>query len=100
MSYKKLVLPIGTALAALVSNDSDAAMVPTDPSNDPSGLQAVAEVGQSSTPPIVQELKYQIAKQAHSLTLHKSPSGVLYAQHRSHSSHASHASHASHRSGY
>lgn len=100
MSCKKMVLPIGTALAALISNDSDAARVPTDPPNDSSRLQAVTEVGQSSTPPIVQELKYKIAQQTHSLTLHKSASGVLYAQHRSHSSHASHMSHASHRSGY
>ena len=100
MNCKKMVLPIGTALAALISNDSEAAKVPTDPGNDLPGLQAVAEAGQAPTAPIVQELKYQIAKQDHSLTLHKSPSGVLYAQHRSHSSHASHMSHMSHRSGY
>mgnify|MGYP007017515906 CR=1 FL=1 len=101
MSYKTLIIPIGTALAALIATPSQASIIPADSQRDSSELQEKASRGNTnSTDSILQRLTYQIREQAHTLTLHKSSSGILYAQHGSHRSHASHASHASHRSGY
>ncbi len=100
MNYKKLILPIGTALAALISTDSEAAKVPSDVQNDLSVLQDGSKAGKDVKVSPLKELQYQMGEQAHTLTLHKSSSGALYAQHRSHSSHSSHVSHASHRSGF
>jgi hypothetical protein len=100
MSYKKLVIPIGTALAALIASASEASIIPADSQKDLSELQGeTSRANTKSTDPILQRLTYQIREQAHTLTLHRSSAGVLYAGHASHSSHASHASHASHRSG-
>jgi len=101
MSYKKLIIPVGTALAALIANSSDASKIPADSQRDSSDLQEQTSRGStSSTDPILQRLTYQIKEQAHTLTLHKSSADVLYAQHGSHRSHGSHQSHSSHRSGY
>jgi hypothetical protein len=97
MNYKKLILPIGTALAALISNDAEAAKVPTDSQKDLSELQGMTKTSRDLTDQALKQLQYQMREQAHILTLHKSSSGVLYAQH---GSHRSHASHTSHRSGY
>ena len=98
MNYKKLILPIGTALAALISNDSEAAKVPSEVQKDLAVLQDENKTRKDLKGSPIKELQYQMGEQAHTLTLHKSSSGALFAQHRSHSSHSSHASHASHRS--
>lgn len=98
MSYKKLIVPIGTALAALIANASEASIVPPDSQSDLQEKKSAASA--KSTDPILQRLEYQIREQAHTLTLHRSSADVLYAQHGSHRSHASHQSHSSHRSGY
>lgn len=104
MSYKKLIVPIGTALAALIANASEASITPPNSQRDSSELQEKTSIGSPSLKDsILQRLTYQIKEQAHDLTLHKSSSGVLYAQHGSHvshGSHSSHSSHSSHRSGY
>ena len=101
MSYKNLIIPIGTALAALIATPSQASIIPGDSQRDSLELQVKASKGNTnSTDSILQRLTYQITEQAHTLTLHKSSSGTLYAQHGSHSSHGSHGSHTSHRSGY
>ena len=101
MSYKKLIIPIGTALAALIATTSEASKVPADSQRDSSELQEAKSRGSTiSTDPILQRLMYQIREQAHTMTLHKSSAGVLYAGHGSHVSHGSHGSHGSHRSGY
>lgn len=100
MNFKKLILPVGTALAALISNDSEAAKVPLDAQNDLSVLQEGNKPGKDLTGSPLKEVQYQMGEQAHTLTLHKSSSGAVYAQHRSHSSHSSHMSHQSHRSGF
>ena len=101
MRYKKLIIPIGAALAALIATPSQASIISTDSQRDSLELQEKASRGNAnSTDPILQRLIYQIGEQAHDLTLHKSSSGTLYAQHGSHSSHGSHGSHTSHRSGY
>lgn len=101
MSHKKVIVPIGTALAALIANTSEASIIPADSQRDLSNLQEQTARGStSSTDPILQRLMYQIRQEAHTLTLHKSSADVLYATHGSHSSHGSHGSHSSHRSGY
>lgn len=98
MSYKQLIVPIGTALAALIANTSEASIVPSDSQSEPQEKTAAAST--KSTDPILQRLAYQIREQTHTLTLHKSAADVLYAEHGSHRSHGSHQSHSSHRSGY
>ena len=100
MSYKKLVVPIGAALAALISNVTEAATVPVKSPADSLEIQGTAKTGTESVSAVLQRLMYQIGEDAHTLTLHKSSSGILYAQHGSHRSHGSHGSHGSHRSGY
>lgn len=101
MSYKKLLVPIGTALAALVGNGSEASVAPSDTQRDSSDLQEkVASSDAKSRGLLLQRITYQIQEQAHTLILHKSSAGVLYAGHGSHASHGSHQSHGSHRSGY
>ena len=96
MSYKKLMIPTGAALAALISNVTEAATVPVQSPADALELQGVAKTGTESVNAVLQRLQYRIGDQAHGLLLHKSPSGIMYA---GHASHASHASHGSHRSG-
>lgn len=98
MSYKKLIVPMGTAFAALIANASEASIVPPDSQSDLQEKKSVTST--RSTDPILQRLEYQIREQVHTLTLHRSPADVLYAEHGSHRSHASHHSHSSHRSGY
>jgi hypothetical protein len=98
MSHKKLITPIGTALAALIANASEASIIPANSQKDSSDLQTdTSRASTRSTEPILQRLRYQVREQAHTLTLHQSSSGLMYA---GHGSHASHASHQSHRSGY
>lgn len=97
MKHNKLILPIGTALAALISNDSEAAKIPTDSQKDLSELQAMTKTSKDLAGLALKQLQHQMGEQAHNLTLHKSSSGVLYAQH---GAHRSHASHRPHRSGY
>ena len=100
MDPKILILPVGTALAALLANASEAAKVSVEPLKDSSQLESSLKIGKDLRDPVLKQLLYQMGEQAHALTLHKSSSGVLYAQHGSHSSHGSHGSHRSHRSGY
>ena len=96
MSYKKLIVPVGAALAALISNVTEAVTVPVQSPADSLELQGIAKTGTESVSAVLQRLMFQIGENAHDMTLHKSSSGTLYAQH---GSHASHASHGSHRSG-
>lgn len=101
MSYKKLLIPMGTALAALIGNSSEASIAPADSQRDSPDLQEQrTKADAKSTDLLLQRITYQIQEEAHTLILHKSSSGVLYAGHGSHRSHGSHSSHRSHRSGY
>ena len=100
MSYKKLIVPVGAALAALISNVTEAVTVPVQSPADSLELQGIAKTGTESVSAVLQRLMFQIGENAHDMTLHKTPSGTLYAQHGSHRSHGSHQSHQSHRSGY
>ena len=98
MSYSKLIVPVGAALAALISNVTEASTVPVKSPTDSLELQGIATTGTESVSAVLQRLMYQIGENAHDMTLHKSSSGTLYAQHGSHVSHRSHGSHRS--SGY
>ena len=86
MSYKKFLVPVGVAVAVLISTGSHAVQTP---------------VGTHPLPgdPVLQKLISQIGAEEHALLLRKPASGMIYAQHYSHSSHGSHVSHGSHRSG-
>ena len=100
MGYKKFLVPVTAAIAALFSNTSQATTpplvsVPTPPAPVSSTLAA-----QQSNDPIVQSMRYQMGTEEHVLTMRKPASGLMYAQHQSHWSHSSHSSHGSHRSGY
>jgi hypothetical protein len=97
MKHSKVIIPVGTALAALIGNTSHASISQTLPENKSSDVQGTLEHNRTLPDPILQRLRYQVREQAHTLTLHQSSSGVMYA---GHGSHASHASHQSHRSGY
>lgn len=99
MNSKRLIIPVGTALAALLASASEAARVPVEAEKDSMGVQGeTSKPVTKSVDPVLQRLTYQIRDQAHALTLHRSSSEVLYAQHGSHASHGSHSSHRS--SGY
>lgn len=97
--YKKFLVPVGVAVAALISSQSHAALTSAEPKiplelgNLAEGVEGVKE----SKVTVLQKLIYQLKEERHALLLLKPGSGIIYAQH---GSHASHASHRSHRSGY
>ena len=94
--YKKFLIPVGAAVAALISSQSHAALTSAEP-KIPSQLGDLGSDIKESKDTIVEKLIYQLKEDQHVLLLLKPGSGLIYAQH---GSHASHASHASHRSGY
>ena len=94
--YRKFLVPVGVAVAALISSHSHAALTGAEAEiNLEQGK--LTEAVKESKDSVIQELIYQLKEEQHALLLLKPGSGMIYAQHRSH---ASHASHASHRSGY
>jgi hypothetical protein len=98
MSYKKFLVPVGVAVAALFSGSADSVAKPSVAhSNAPGQLIATERESQD---PVIQKLLYQIGDDAHMLLLRKTASGSIYGQHMSHMSHESHYSHRSHRSSY
>jgi hypothetical protein len=94
MKSKILIVSVGAALVALLGDASDAANVPT---GTPNGLLEVdeASVRGKLQNRVLNELMFRIGEEAHTLTLHKSSTGILFAGHGSHSSHGSHRSHRS-----
>ena len=103
MAYKKFLVPVAAAIAALFSNTSQAITPPSvSTTNSPAPVSSTLATHQSNDP-IIQSMRYQIGTEEHVLTMRKPASGSIYAQHQSHwshSSHESHSSHSSHRSGY
>jgi len=98
MTGKKFLIPLGTAVAALLPVKAHATMNGSDISNSPNDAVRVS----SSTTPlnndrVVQDLVYRSQSELHSLLLRQPSAGPLYA---GHGSHMSHHSHMSHRSGY
>jgi hypothetical protein len=99
MLDKKFLVPVGVAIAALISSQSHAALTPTE-TKVPLELGNLTEDIKKSRDTVLQNLIYQLGEEQHALLLLKPASGMIYAQHGSHASHASHGSHRSHRSGY
>ena len=95
---KKFLIPLATAIAALVSQQSLAA----DTSNqDKASLSnpAAETVNQGSE---IAALKATLSEATSNLTLVKAKANLVrigHSSHRSHGSHSSHRSHRSHRSG-
>ena len=85
MNYKNFLVPVGVAVAVLISSASHAVQTPV-------------ETQKTSGDPVLERLLSQIGAKEHAFTLHKPASGMIYAQHYSHSSHGSHSSHFSHSS--
>jgi hypothetical protein len=99
MRHKRLIVPVGAAVAALLAYVSYAGEVSAEAQQDSSEQGNRIQISKTSIDPVLQRLMYQIGEQTHDLTLHKSSSGPIYAAHGSHRSHGSHVSHRSHRSG-
>jgi len=62
MTDKKLILPIGTALAALIPTVSEAAKAPVKTQVDSLEIQAAANTAPETTSPVLQRLMYQVGK--------------------------------------
>lgn len=99
MSYKEILIPVGAAVTALLTQPSYGVEFPPDVQLDPPVEGSSLKSGNTSIEPVLRRLIYQSGVHTHDLTLHKSSSGIVYARHGSHRSHGSHVSHRSHRSG-
>lgn len=99
MSNPKIIVTTGVAIAALFASlESEVqASVPKQNNGASRGVTEEATVG--SRDAILQRMMYRLGQDNHSLTLHRSGTGIIYAGHGSHASHGSHGSHGSHRSG-
>lgn len=92
---KKFLIPLATAIAALVSQQSLA----SDPSNqDKVSVSSPTALTTNQDVAIV-PLKTKLSDDTSNLMLVKAKANVIMASHRSHRSHGSHRSHRSHRSG-
>lgn len=92
MMHKKFLVPVGVAVAALISSQSHAALTPAE-NKTPSEQGDLTKDIKESKDTVLQKLNYQLSEEQHALLLLKPGSGIIYAQHGSHASHASHASH-------
>lgn len=99
MSNPKIIVTTGAAVAALFASlgNQVQANVPTERDASRDSVVGKTTLGSGNT--VLQRMMYRLGQNNHSLTLHRSEAGILYAGHGSHASHASHASHGSHRSG-
>ncbi len=100
MSFKKFLIPVGAAVAALTPVGAQAVSTPQQTADVTLGHRTSPASGLQTSDPVFQTIQYLIGSEVHSLLLRQPASGILYAQHRSHGSHGSHGSHRSHRSGY
>lgn len=102
MSNSKIIVTTGLAIAGLYASlgEQAQAVVPAH-LNKPDLIKdsSVTHTGQESRELVLQRMMYRLGQDNHSLTLHRSEAGILFAGHGSHVSHASHASHSSHSSG-
>lgn len=99
MSSSKLVLTTGAAVAALFASLGDQAQANVPTQHDASSQSTAGKSTLELRDTFLQRMMYRLGQDNHSLTLHRSESGVIYAGHGSHASHGSHGSHGSHRSG-
>ena len=97
---KTFIVPVGAAVAALLSGVGDEAKAHVDTAKESSPRQESTNTYGEVKDAVLQRVIYQLNQQAHTILLQKSASGILYAGHGSHASHGSHGSHRSHRSGH
>lgn len=99
MTRKKFLIPIGSAVAALLPVDSHALANASHTEKFPSDEKQTASlVKPVDLDQVIKQLSYTTSSsEAHLLLVRRSNSGNLYA---GHGSHVSHSSHGSHRSGY
>jgi len=95
MNSKGLIIPIGAALTTLLATATEAAKAPTETRDSLPNASEAPVTNKELRNPILQELMFRIGEEAHTLTLHRSTNGILYAGHGSHRSHSSHRSHRS-----
>ena len=93
---KKLLVPLGTAVAAILSKTPLASSANSvGPTGEVPGVKNVEHESQKQTEGIFRRLVYQIRGEEHVLLLRRSLSGRVLADHSSHASHGSHSSHSS-----
>jgi hypothetical protein len=93
---KKFLIPVGAAVTALVTHNSNASLAPINNGETVSGAASSHANLDASSKSSLQSVGYVKDGEAHSLMMKKMDSGLVLSYH---SSHASHASHSSHRSG-
>jgi hypothetical protein len=98
MGDHKIVVTTTAAIAALVAGLGSEAQASVSPDQGASNQPNLESTRMASQDLVLQRIMYRLGQENHSLTLHRSEAGILYAGHGSHASHASHASHGSHRS--
>jgi len=99
MGNQKILVTTGVAVAALLSGIGQQAEASATAAPDVLKDNSARKAPLESQPLVLQHMMYRLGGDNHSLTLHRSDTGVLYAGHGSHASHGSHGSHGSHRSG-
>lgn len=98
MTTKRFLIPVGTAVAALLPLNAHAKVNGIDASTLPEdAVRVLPSVTPTDSDGVIQEMTYRFQSELHSLLLRHSAAGPLYA---GHGSHVSHHSHSSHRSGY
>ncbi len=101
MNDKRLLIPLGAAVAALLPLKAQATLNTADTQKLPhDAVRTSPLAAPDDYNRVLRELTYVTQSEIHSLVLRQSSTGTLYAGHGSHRSHGSHASHGSHRSGY
>ncbi len=97
-STKKFLVPVATALAAIVPTSDAAQTTKLNPTE--LSLSDSAAKGLASVKPVLNQGDHlatiKRGEEWHGLILRRSEQGITVADHYSHRSHASHASHASH----
>lgn len=97
MARKKFLIPIASAVAALLPVKAHALVNAPDVEKLPSDGDYSCLHSSKDNKQVVKQFTYTSRSEVHSLLLRRSSSGALYAGHMSHWSHSSHTSH---RSGY
>lgn len=92
---RKFLVPIATAVSALVSPQGQAALLDDMPSTDGADSAARPSDLQASSG----QLNAYAGEHEYAFVLRRNEVGQVMAYHSSHSSHASHSSHRSHYSG-
>lgn len=99
MSNSKLIVTTGAAVAVLFSSLGNQVQANAPTEQDASTHSAAEKTKIGSRDAVLQRMMYRLGQDNHSLMLHRSETGIIYAGHGSHASHGSHGSHGSHRSG-